>query len=112
MVEPGQLGIYIGTVAVVALGVIIRSARHGRLARVFDKYVRSSDVNGKLDEIDEVVRETNQLTKENREQINHLGEAIVLLHKDDSDVDVRQLRRKVDVDNLQTDIFNMDDEQP
>lgn len=107
MVELIQVGTATGTVLIFALAMAIKSYKGGYLGNVIQNHRDSgTQVNGKLDSIEETVEETYQETRHNGEQIDDLGEAIFLLHRNDAQVDERELRDKVGVDGMSTDIFD------
>jgi len=66
------------------------------------KVVEKLDKIDKLDDIEETVESVDG-------KVDDLGEAIVVLHQDDEDVDEEALRRKVDVNEMSGDIVEGDD---
>lgn len=111
MVDLIQLGTAIAIVFIAAAATIIRSLRGGTLGNVLDKRRRKradgggDRVNGKLDDIRERVEDTYESTEENGEKIDHVAEAMVMLHRDDDDVKEQELRRKVGVDSMDDDFL-------
>lgn len=94
-----------GALAVVVIGVlaaVIRSYKGGYLGNVVQRHMREDELNGTLGDIQTTVEETH-------DDVQDIGEAIYMLHRDDENVDEAQLREKVGVDDLAGDIFDRDD---
>lgn len=106
MLDPVKVGSALTVVAVTVLTGVIKSWRSGYLRKVWDQYVKTGErMNGKLDEVLERQDETLQETRKNGEHIDDLAETVVLLHRDDEHVDVDELRERVNVEELDGDIF-------
>lgn len=102
-----KLSVAIGVVLVSITSVMIRSYKGGRLGNVLDNQQNGSNqVNGKLDDIHDLTEETKQATEENGEQIQHLGEAIVILHENDPSVKPEELKEKVGVEDMSHNIVD------
>lgn len=107
MVEILRVASAAGMVAIFVAATLIKSYKGGYLGNVIQNHrSKGTEVNGKLDSIEETVEETYEETRHNGEQIDDLGEAIFLLHRDDAAVDERELRQKVGVQDTATDIFD------
>lgn len=107
-VDPVQAGTMVGVVVVAAVAQTIRSLRGGRLRKALDNGGEEDGIEEGLTEIQEIAEDTYEATRENGRDIEDIGEAIVLLHRDDEMVDEEDLREKVGVDELQDDILERD----
>lgn len=107
-----EIGYALAIVVVAVIAGVIKSYKGGYLGRVVDNHLERSkgEMNGKLDEIQRTVEETHDTTEALAEQVDDLGEAIYLLHRDDPGVHEGELREKVGADELATDIFDRDDD--
>ena len=97
----------VGTVLIGLIAGAVRSYRHGWLKGFVDEAIgtRNDNLDEKLNSIHQDVEETYDETKRNGEHIDEVAEAIVLLHSDDEDVDERELRERLEVEDLDRDLF-------
>lgn len=103
MVDLVQLGVAIGVIGAMTIATVIRSYRGGAIGSALEK-IRGDKRDKKLDEIHKTVSETKEDVEHVDEKVDDLGEAIVELHKEDEGIDHNQLRDKVGVDELSSDI--------
>lgn len=108
MSDPVSVGTSAAVILVTAIAGVIKSYRSGKLGEVVNQF-KAKRVAEKLDSIGERVDETYEATERNGDKIDEVAETIVLLHKNDEHVSETQLRRKVGVDSLETDIFKEND---
>lgn len=107
MVDLLQIASAVSVVTIFVLAAVIRSIKGGYLGNVIRRRRQQKTVlNGTLGDIKKVSEETYEETKQNGEQLNDLGEAIYLLHRNDENVDEDGLRDKVGVDETPGDIFS------
>jgi len=114
-----EIGAGIAMILLGAASVLVKSARDGRIAEwrearkraktlgddAHAKVMEKADKLDKLDKLDGI----EEQVEENGEQLKDVGEAIVVLHQEDEDVDEEALRRKVDVEDMSGDIVESDD---
>jgi hypothetical protein len=106
-----EVWLAVGVVLVGAGTALVESYRDGRIRDwlnskesgdiAHEKVVEKLDKVDKLDDIEETVQCVD-------EKVGNIGEAIVVLHQDDEDVDESALREKVEVDDLSGDIVEGD----
>jgi len=111
-----EIGAGIAMILLGAASVLIKSAKDGRIAEWREARKQTKEIGGeahakvveKLDKIDKLddIEETVESVDG---KVDDLGEAIVVLHQDDEDVDEEALRRKVDVEDMSGDIVESDD---
>jgi len=108
-----ELAAAIGVFIIVLMATVIKSYYSGFLREVLDEQQRrlgdGHDVDQKLETIQTRIKETHRLTGRNGDKIDDLGEAVLLLHRDDDDVMEQELRRKVGVEKMGDDIFTRED---
>lgn len=108
-----ELGSAIAVIVVGVFAGMIRSLRDGYLSRLVDRRdEQDRKVNGKLDEIHDLAKESRDVAEESRDQaaengdrLDDLAETMVLLHRDDQGLDESTLRDRAGVDELDADLY-------
>jgi len=101
----------VGMVAVLVAIAVVKSSINGGVRDIYDWAKAGSESHKTIDNIASRVEDVystteriEQQTELNSQEIKNVEEAIAILHQDDADVNEEELKEKLNVDHLNTDI--------
>lgn len=107
-----DIGAAIGVVLIGIISAILKSYRDGYLRSALQRRQDTTQkeqqahqkINNRIEDIHESTQTTQERVEDIDDKVESIGEAMVVLHADDDDVDTRQLRDQVGIDEMPSDI--------
>lgn len=116
--ELAEIGTALGSVLVVAIVFVIRSARSGKIRDALENRNESKElgksahkkIDDRIEDIHKTTKDTDAKVDSLSNQVTDLAEAVVVLHADDPGVNQEALRERVGVEDMASDIRSRSDD--